>query len=59
MEDTSKGKVKKQGVSLDLCGSVGWVLSHKLKGLWSDSRSGHMPGLWAKSPGGGVRGATN
>ena len=25
----------------------------------SDSQSGHMPGLWARSPVGGVREATN
>ena len=29
--------------SLDWCGSVGWALSHKLKGLWFNSWSGHMP----------------
>ena len=25
--------------------SVGWAPSHKLKGRWFDSRSGHIPGL--------------
>ena len=29
----------------------------ELKGCWFDSQSGHMPGLWARSPvGGHVRG---
>ena len=32
------------------CGSVGWVLACKLKGLWFDSWSGHMPGSWARYP---------
>ena len=36
--------------SSDQCGVVGWVLSHKAKGRWFDSQSGHMPGLWARSP---------
>ena len=29
----------------DLCGSVGWVSSRKVKGLRLNSRSGHVPGL--------------
>ena len=37
------------------CGSVGWALSHELKGCWFDSQSGHMPGLWTRSLVGGVR----
>ena len=32
------------------CGSVGWSSSHKAKGHWFDSRSGHMPELWVRSP---------
>ena len=31
-------------------GSVDWVLACKPKGLQLDSRSGHMPGLRARSP---------
>ena len=27
------------------CGSAGCVSSHRVKGCWFDSRSGHMPGL--------------
>ena len=43
--------------SLDLCGSVGWAPSHKLKGHWLDSQSGHMPRLQVQSPvGAGMRG---
>ena len=38
----------------DWCGSVGWASAHKPKGHWYDSRSGHMPGLWARSPVGGI-----
>ena len=30
------------------CGSVGWVLSYRVKGRWFDSWSGHMPGLWVR-----------
>ena len=29
---------------------VGWALSHKAKGRWFDSWSGHMPGLRLWSP---------
>ena len=32
------------------CGSVGWVSSHKPKGHQFNSWSGHLPGLWARSP---------
>ena len=41
------------------CGSLGWVLSRKLKGLWFDSHTGHMPGLPMGSPVVGVGEATN
>ena len=34
----------------DLCGSAGWVSSHKAKGCWFDSGSGHMPGFWVQFP---------
>ena len=37
------------------CGSVDWVPACKPKGRWFDSQSGHMPGLWARSPVGGAR----
>ena len=33
--------------SPDQCGSVDRVLSCRVKGCWLDSRSGHMPRLWA------------
>ena len=46
-------------MSPDWCGSVGWSSSHKLKGCWFDSQSGHMPGLQARSLVGGVQEATN
>ena len=42
----------------DWCGSVGWASSHRPKGQWFDSRSGHMPGLWARSPVGSTQEAT-
>ena len=32
------------------CGSVDWVSACEPKNLWFDSQSGHMPGLWARSP---------
>ena len=32
------------------CSSVDWALTCKPKGPWFDSQSGHMPGLWARSP---------
>ena len=41
------------------CGSVDWVPTCKSKGCWFDSRSGHIPGLWARSSVGGVQEATN
>ena len=37
------------------CGSVDWVLACEPKCCWFDSQSGHMPGLWARSPVGHVR----
>ena len=30
----------------DLCGSVGWALSHKANDHWFNSHSGDLPGLW-------------
>ena len=41
------------------CGSVDWVLARDPKGLQFNSQSGHMPGLQARSPVGGVWEATN
>ena len=41
-------------MSPDWCGSVGWALSCKLKGRHFNSQSGHLPGLWARSPVGGL-----
>ena len=40
------------------CGWVDWVPACKLKGRWFESQSGHVPGLWARSPVGSVREAT-
>ena len=36
------------------CGSVDWASSCEPKGRWFHSQSGHMPGLWARSPVGGA-----
>ena len=41
------------------CDSVGRALSHQPKGCWSESQSGHVPELWARSLVGGVQEATN
>ena len=38
------------------CGSVDWVRACKPKGCLFDSQSRYLPGLWAGSPIGGVRG---
>ena len=46
-------KSKKNGPGW--CGSVAWVPACKPRGRWIDPQSGHMPGLWARSPVGGVR----
>ena len=51
--------VKMMMMGPDSCGSMGWVLSHKVKGPQFDSWSRHMPGMRARSPVGGVGGATN
>ena len=40
------------------CGSVDWVPACEPKGHRFDSQSGHMPGLQARSPIGGVQEAT-
>ena len=40
------------------CGSVEWAPPWKPKGHWFDSQSGHVPGLWARSPVGGMWEAT-
>ena len=39
----------KDGEGPGHCSSVGWALSHKVKGHRFDSRSGHMPGLQVQS----------
>ena len=36
----------------DWCGSMGWALSHKVKGQWFSSQSAHMLGLRVQSPAG-------
>ena len=40
------------------CGSVDWEADCEAEGRWFDSRSGHMPGLRARSPVGCARKAT-
>ena len=40
------------------CGSVDWVPACKAKGHQFDSQSGHMPGMWARSPIAGMSEAT-
>ena len=40
------------------CGSVDCVPACETKGHWFDSQSGHMPGLWVRSPVGGAWEAT-
>ena len=40
------------------CGSVDQALAYEPKGGGFDSQSGHMPGLWARSPVGGALEAT-
>ena len=40
------------------CSSVDWAPACESKGHWFNSQSGHMPGLWAKTPVGGVLEAT-
>ena len=52
-----KTKLKKKiQISPGWCGSVYRVLACKPKGHRFDSQSGHLPGLWARCPVGGVRG---
>ena len=41
------------------CGTVDWAPASELKGHRFHPPSGHMPGLWARAPVGGVWGATN
>ena len=48
----------KSNVCPGWCGSVDWVRACEPKGCWFDSQSGHTPGLWARSPFGGMREAT-
>ena len=45
--------------SPDWCGSVGWVSSCRAKGRQFNSRSGHVPELWARSLVGGAGEATD
>ena len=49
-DSISSLEVLMQDISHDRCGSVGCVSSHKAKGHWFNSWSGHMPGLWVQSP---------
>ena len=41
------------------CGSVDWAPACEPKDRWLDSLSGHMPGLQARAPVGGVQEATD
>ena len=41
-------------LALGWCGSVDGALDCEPKGLQFDSQSGHMPGLWTRSPVGGA-----
>ena len=50
--------IKKDHLILGWCGSVDWVPACEPKGHGFDSQSGHMPGLGARSPDGGVWKAT-
>ena len=52
-----KGNNKKHFSGPGWCGSVDWARC-KPKGHWFNSRSGHMPGLQARSPVGGMWEAT-
>ena len=45
-------------ISPGCCGSVHWVPACEPKGCWFDSQSGHIPGVWARSPVGGAWEAT-
>ena len=50
--------IRKHGYCPGWCGSVDWMAACKLKGHQFNSWSGHMPGLWARFPVGGIREAT-
>ena len=50
---------KKKANSPGWCSSVDWASVCKPKGRWFNSQSGHMPGLWARSPVRGMWEATN
>ena len=45
--------------SPDWCVSLGWVPACELKGCRFNSGSGHMTGLWARSPFGSMQVATD
>ena len=55
-DDKTGLKIGKRGPGW--CGSGDWALACEPKGRQFNSQSGHMPGLQARSPGGGVREAT-
>ena len=47
----------KEYIHTGWCGSVDWAPACKPKGCQFNSQSGHMPGLWTRSPvGGHIRG---
>ena len=56
--DHFKLHFKVAGLSPGWCGSVDWMLACEPKGHQFDPQSGHMPGLWARSPVGGMWEAT-
>ena len=69
MEMVSEPMSSREGISMmqikncwsgpDYCSSVGWATTCKTKDDQFNSRSGHMPGLRARSLFGGVQEATN
>ena len=59
MKNASSRESGQDRISPGWCGPVDGVPACKLKSCWFDSQSGHMPGLWARSPVGGVWEATN
>ena len=50
---------RSEGIAKWGCGSVGWSIILQTKSHWFDSQSGHMPGLWARSPVGGMQEAND
>ena len=55
---THLNKFERIEISPGWCSSVDWAPTCNPKGCRFDSQSGHMPGLRARSPVGGVQGVT-